>query len=491
MEKNLKDQAARGILWKFLEQGGTQLIQFVSGIYIARILSPDDYGLIGMMAIFLAISRVFIDSGLKAILIQNGENTTQDEYTVVFYFNIFVSILFYLLIFFFAPNISSFYNEPRITIVARAIGLSLILEASSIVQQTLLEKKIKFNVIARLNLVSIILSSGIGIYLAEINGSYWALIAMVFTEKVFRLSLLIYTVRWKPSLSFNFEIFKSIFLKGSKLIISGSLNQASQNAFSLIVGRYFTTQDVGFFSQARKLQQRIGDFITLSIQGVMFPVQSLIIDDLPRLKNAIRANTKLTVLTAFPAIIGFMAIAKPFVLILLTSKWLPSVIYIHILSLAGIFFALRTAISSYLLPLGKLNLIVRLSIITNILLWIIIAAIVILKADLVYLIAGKALFEFILLILHVILAERIIKYRFLEFFKDSFPALVYSSATGILVYWIGIKLGTTFSVMIFQVITGILSYGLLIRIFDHTYFNELKFFIVKTYRKQFPKENIK
>ncbi len=269
MVENLKQKAAKGILWKFLDQGGTQLIQFISGIYIARILSPDDYGLVGMMAIFLGISQVFIDSGFKATLIQKGNDITNDDYNVVFYFNLTISIFFYSLIFMGAPKMADFFNEPRLTVVARVLGFNLVLISLGMIHQIIFEKKINFKTLTKINLISIFVSVCSGIGLALVGYGVWALVAMVLVENFVRSLLLWIINKWVPDLSFRLSVFKKLFATGSKLLFAGILQQISMNIFSLVIGRFFTTTDVGFYSQARKLQQRIGDFITYSIQGVL------------------------------------------------------------------------------------------------------------------------------------------------------------------------------------------------------------------------------
>jgi len=476
---NLKQKAITGVIWKFLEQGGTQLIQFLAGIYIARILSPDDYGLIGMMAIFLGISIVFIDSGFRSTLIQKGNSVTQADYNTIFYFNLSVSVFFYILIYWGAPSIAQFYDEPRLTIVARIIGINLILMSLGMIHQIIFEKKINFKTISKINLIATFISACSGIILAVMGFGVWALVSMFLVESLIRSMLLWIINKWRPNLEFSLVSLKTLLPMGSKLLFAGILNQFSQNIFSLAIGKLFTTGDVGFYSQAKKLQQRIGDIITYSIQGVLLPVQSLLKEDIPRLKNAVQTNVKITSLIAFPAIFGLMAVARPFIILALTDKWLPSVYYVYILSISGFFFVLSSAIGSYLLPIGKVNFIVKIGIFSNILLLVLIALGVLMKVDLKLLILGKALQEFLVFIVTVYYANRFIKYRFIEVMKDIAPVTLLSLFMGAFVFYLGEIFGTSILVLGLQVFCGIGLYVIGNYIFNRKLFTEIFRYFVK------------
>ncbi len=474
MIDKLKEKAAKGILWKFIDQGGTQAIQFVSGIYIARILTPEDYGLVGMMAIFLAISQVFVDSGFKATLIQKGTKVTQDDYNVVFYFNFIISVIFFLIIFFCASPLANFYNEPKLVTVAKVLGINLMLVALGAVHQVTLEKRLNFRTITKIRLVSVVLSASTGIVLAIKGFGVWSLVAMTLIESFFRTLLLWIINNWRPSLTFNIEIFNTLFAKGSKILLNGILGQINQNIYSLIIGRYFATTDVGFYSQGRKLQQRVGDFISYSFQGVMFPVLSLIKDNPERLKNSVRKNVTISTLVAYPAIVGLIVIAKPFVLLFLTEKWLPSVYYLQMLSVAGILFTTNLAIRSYLLPLGKFNFLVIYGAISNGVLLGFILVSLIFNAGLRWIIAIKVIHEFLSLIVIAIFSKQFINYRFTEIVKDLIPAFLYSTIMGAIVYTISYVGKVSFLILAIQIIAGTVIYLGLNYIFNKKLFDELK-----------------
>lgn len=476
-EVNLKQKAAKGLLWRFLDQGGTQIFQFAGGIYIARILSPDDYGLMGMMAVFLGISLAFINSGFKSTLIQKGSSVTQDDLNVVFYFNIIVSLLFYILIYWSAPYIAIFFNEQKLILIARIISLDLILKSLGMVHQVIYEKKINFKTLTKINLIAILISVFLGIGFAITGFGVWALVAMLITDSMIRTILLWIINKWRPTFTFRYSVFKILFASGSKLLLSGILYQVSQNIYSIVIGKFFTVTDVGFYSQARKLQRRVGDTIRYSIQSTLFPVQSLIKDDVPRLKNTVRTNVKFTTFLTFPAIIGLMVIAEPFIKLFLTDKWLPSVSYLQILSVAGLFTVITSAIASFIIPLGKFNFTVRFSIFSNILFLLIIAIGIFLKVNLNLLVAGKALQSFIVLIINIYYSNKFINYSLKEILIDIAAASIISIVMGVVVYIIGFMFSISYGVLILQIIVGASIYFLFNLIFNKAIMKEIFAFI--------------
>jgi len=473
MAESLKQKAAKGLVWKFLGQGGTQLIQFISGIYIARILSPEDYGLIGMMAIFLGISQLFVDSGFRATLIQKGKEVTHDHYNVVFIFNISVSVLFYVIIFFGAPYIVSFYDEPRLLWVSRILAVNIILSSLGLIHQTILEKKLNFRTLTKIRLVSVLTSVLLGVILAVRGYGVWALVAMTISESLVRVVLISWVDKWSPTFSFNTTIFRELFSKGITIFFAGILQQINNNLFAMIIGKYFTTTDVGYYSQGRKLQKRIVDFINSTIQGVMYPVQSLMQDDIPRLKNAVRKNVKITTLVIFPAALGLIAIAKPFILLFLTEKWLPSVYFLRVLSIAGLIYIIRTSASSFLMAMGRFNIIAWIGSLNSILLITIIALGLILKVDIKTLVLGKILQETVSFWIIVYYSQKIVKYRINELIGDIFPALVYSTVMLIFVILLGSTYEYSLWMLFIQTSVGVIIYGTLNYIFNRRMFYEI------------------
>ncbi|MFB6343395.1 lipopolysaccharide biosynthesis protein [Saccharicrinis sp. FJH62] len=481
MAENLKQKAAKGMVWKLIGNGGTQAIQFFSGIYIARILSPNDYGLVGMMAIFLGISQVFIDSGFRATLIQKGNNITHDHYNVVFIFNLVVSIAFYLAIFFGAPFIADFYGEPQLLMIARILGLNLIFISLGLIHQTILEKSLKFRSLAKARLSAILVSTICGIVIAILGFGVWSLVIMNL------LLNLVYTIivwvinRWSPSISFDFKIFKELFKKSIQIFSSGILNAISNNIYSLVIGKLFSTADVGFFSQGEKLQKRISSFIGSTFQGVMYPVQSLMQDDIPRLKNAVRRNVSLTSLVSLPALVGLIAIARPFVLVTLTEKWAPSIYFLQLLSLAGIISTLKAPLNSYILALGKFDLALLFSVLRNSIFLALLFVGIFIKVDLKILVLGIIIAELLGFFWAFYYAKKIIGYTIKEFVNDIFLALIFAIFMGFGVYILGEAFKISILLLLVQVISGAVIYLFLNLIFNQKLYVEIKDMIINSW----------
>ncbi len=258
----LKQKAIKGIVWDFFGKGGTQVIQFIIGILIARVLLPEDYGLIGMLMIFLAISQTFINAGFSSALVQKGKSVTQKDYSTIFYFNLIVGLILYSVLFYFAPHIANFYNEPRLILLTRVIGINLIIMSLGMIQNTIYIKKINFKTTAKITLIAILFSSLLGFYMAIKGYGVWSLAAMILSENLLRTILLWYYSSWKPSLVFSMKSFKDLFLFGSNLLVAGLFNRLGNNIYSMVIGKYYSTIDVGYFSQAKKIQERTSVLVT-------------------------------------------------------------------------------------------------------------------------------------------------------------------------------------------------------------------------------------
>lgn len=457
----LKQKAIKGILWNFLGKGGTQVIQFIFGILIARILVPEDYGLIGMLSIFLIISQMFISSGFSTALVQKGNSITQKDYSTIFYFNLIAGLFLYSVLFYFAPHISSFYNEPRLILLTRVIGLNLIILSLGMIQNTIYIKKINFKTTAKITLISILFSSVLGLYMATKGYGFWSLAVMILSENLFRTILLWYYSRWRPSLVFSITSFKNLFSFGSNLLLAGLFNRLGNNIYSMVIGKYYSTIDVGYFSQAKKIQERTGMLVTQSIQSVLFPTLSLIKDEASRFHNSIRANVKATTFMVFPMIFGLIAISEPFVRLLLTEKWLPSVVYIQLLSVGGIFYTLSRINYDVCIVLGRAKFYMKYTIASNIILIGIISFCLLIEVNLFYLIVGKIVWQFFDFIFFFIFIKSKIKYKLREYISDFLPSMIVSVMMGTIVYFIGYYFGYSWSILIIQVFCGILLFVLL------------------------------
>ena len=337
MSDSLKHQAVKGVMWSAVERFSVQGIQFILTIIIARLVLPSDYGLIAMLSIFLAIAQVFVDSGFSNALIQKKDRTETD-FSTVFYFNIFISIVFYLLLYFSAPYIASFYNEPDLSPITRWIGLNIIISGFSIVQRAILTINVDFKKQAKASLTAVLISGVIGILLAYKGWGVWALVIQTLSNSLLNTLLLWIFAKWIPKWIFSRDSFSVLFSFGSKLLLSGLLHTIYINLYSLVIGRRYTSMDVGFYNRAYQFASFPSINIVGIINRVIFPIQCEIQDNNELLKISFLKYLRMSCFIIFPLMIILAVLSKPLILLLLTEKWLPAAELLSILCFAYMWY---------------------------------------------------------------------------------------------------------------------------------------------------------
>ena len=337
MSDSIKHQAVKGVMWSAVERFSVQGIQFVLTIIIARLVLPSDYGLIAMLSIFLAIAQVFVDSGFSNALIQKKDRTETD-FSTVFYFNIIISVVFYLFLYFSAPYIASFYKEPDLSSVTRWIGLNIIIAGFSIVQRAKLTINVDFKRQAKASLSAVLISGIMGILLAYKGWGVWALVTQTLSNSLLNTLLLWIFAKWIPKWVFSRESFNTLFSFGSKLLLSGLLHTVYINLYSLVIGRRYTSIDVGFYNRAYQFASFPSINIVGIINRVIFPIQCEIQDDNERLKKSFLKYLRISCFIIFPLMIIVAVLSKPLILLLLTEKWLPAAELLPILCFAYMWY---------------------------------------------------------------------------------------------------------------------------------------------------------
>lgn len=341
IENSLKQQATIGALWSSFQKFGISGINFVSNIILARLLSPDDYGCIGMLSIFLAVSNALIYGGFVSALIQKKE-TKSIDYSTVFYWNLVVAFILYVLLFLFAPYISSFYSIDQLRIVLRVQGTILITNSFSVVQTTILRKRLEFNKLAKVNLTASSFSVVVAISLAYSGAGVWSLVAQQLTMSIINCILLWYRTSWHPDFRFSVDSFKSLFSYGSFLLMNDLVNTVCDNLQGLLIGRRFNAATMGYYTQAKKLEEVPTQSISQVVTQVTFPIYAKIQDDTLRLKSAVRGTLSLMNFINFPLMILLIVIARPLFIILYSEKWLDSVPLFQVLCIAGLVNCLQS-----------------------------------------------------------------------------------------------------------------------------------------------------
>ncbi|MEG1372183.1 MAG: lipopolysaccharide biosynthesis protein, partial [Mucinivorans sp.] len=330
---SLKQQATNSVFWSSIERFSVQGIQYVLSILIARQLLPSDYGMIAMLGIFMAVAQTFVDSGFGNALIQK-KHRTETDYSTVFYFNIAVAIVLYAILYFCSPFIASFFGEPKLDMVTKVIGLTLIINSIGIVQQTKLTVALDFKRQAYASLVAVMLSGAVGIWMAYNGYGVWTLVWQALLNNILRVALLWCFTIWKPIAVFSIESFRGLFSFGSKLLASQLLHTIYTNLYTLVIGKQFAATELGFFNRASTLAQFPSSNFTNVIVRAVYPIQCKIQDDTAQLNRTFLVYLRMACYVIFPIMIALCVMAEPLIELLLTDKWLPAVPFFQILCLA-------------------------------------------------------------------------------------------------------------------------------------------------------------
>lgn len=370
MSESLKSQSLSGIKWSAIERFGVQGIQFIIGLILARLLSPSDYGIIGMLAIFMAISQTIIDSGFSKALIQKLDRTEVD-FSTAFFFNIVVGLICYLILFLASPYIATFFNEPILKDVLRVLAINLFLNSLAVVPVAKLSIKVDFKTQSKASIISTLLSGTLGIVLAYRGGGVWALVAQSVSHSFINVLLLWCMLKWKPHWKYSWQSFKNLFGYGGNILVASIITVIYDNINTLVIGKLYTPKDLGYFTRGQQFPALLSSNITNIVQRVTFPILSKIQDDDKRLASVYRDYIKITSLGIFFLLVFLSTIAQPLVSLLLTDKWIDAVIYLKIFCYALMFDHISVINLNFLYVKGKTNLVLKLEVIKKIIAFVI------------------------------------------------------------------------------------------------------------------------
>ena len=370
MSESLKTKSLSGVKWSAIERFGVQGIQFVIGLILARLLTPSDYGIIGMLAIFMAISQTIIDSGFSKALIQKQDRTEVD-FSTTFFFNIVVGLICYLILFVSSPYIATFFNEPILKEVLRVLAINLFLNSLAVVPVAKFTIKIDFKTQSIASIISSLLSGTLGIFLAYRGFGVWSLVAQSVTHSFINVLLLWWLLKWIPKWQYSWQSFKKLFGYGGNILVASIISTVYDNINTLVIGKFYSPKDLGFFTRGQQFPALLSSNLTNIVQRVTFPVLSKIQDDDTRLASVYRDYIKVSSLCIFFLLVFLSSIAEPLVKLLLTDKWIDAVIYLQIFCYALMFDHISAINLNFLYVKGKTNLVLRLEVIKKIIAFII------------------------------------------------------------------------------------------------------------------------
>ena len=463
MGTKLGNKVISGTLWATADRFISMGIQFLTNLILARLLMPSDFGCIGMLAIFILVSQTIIDGGFGSALIQKKE-PTQADYSTIFYLNLFFSIGLYCILFFFAPLIASFYRMPVLDGVLKAWGMVLIINSLGLVQNNRLKKKIAFREIAIVNVSSYLTGAVVAVFLAFRGYGVWSLVALQIIYSVFSTLFYWLYTRWHPSFCFSLQSLKSLFGFGSYILFSNILQEVCKNLQGLIIGRRFSSTEMGLYTQAKKLGDVAYYTLPNVIVQVMFPVYSQLQTEVSRLREVLRINVRVISFVTFPLMMLLIEVAFPLITFLYGSKWEAAVPYFQVLCVGGLFVCLQNINYYAIAALGKSRILFGWSFYKwGMLLFLLLVG---MHWGMYGILCGMIVSELNIYLVNAALVSKYVSYSVWRQLGDIMPILLISIATWVLTYmardyW---QLHFSFQILLFVVMYVSFTYLFRLRV---------------------------
>ena len=455
MANSIKEKAVKGVSWNLIERFGIQGIKFVLGVILARLLTPEDFGLIGMITVFFAVAQVFINSGFGTAYVQKKEVTDIDANTV-FYTNLIISLVLYALLWLAAEAIADFYKEPQLVELTRAMGLVVIINAFNVIQIAQVTRNIDFKRKTKVTLIATLISGLSGVTTAYYGLGVWSLVIQQLANRFLTTTGLWITNKWKPTFTFSMVSFKSMFAFGLWVLITGIIKTVFDNIYILTIGKFFPAAQLGFYTKSKQFQSLGSTQLARSVGSVAFPIFSQIQENKKKLQDVMRQFLQHTMVLTVPIMVTLMVIAKPFVILLLTDKWAPMIPYLQLLCFAGILYPLHAVNVQVLLAQGKSNLNFRLTLIKNSLR--ILNIIVMYRWGVEHIIIGEVILSIIALVINTFYTKKFINYGFIKQLNDIKEIVLGAVFAGIIGYFVSYKLGNLCYVFFVGVLITVLMF---------------------------------
>ena len=471
MAEDLKKETAKGVIWSGVDRFVSGGIVFLANIVLARLLTPKDFGLLAIIAIFVQISQTFIDSGFGNALIQKKDRS-QTDYSTVFFFNLALSIGFYIVLYFCAPFIAEFFENEKLTVLTRVVGLNLIIGALVSVHKTRLTIQLKFKIQAVISLISSFASATAAIWMAYHGYGVWSLVALTIINIALQVTLIYIMIRWRPSMIFSKTAFKSLFSYSSKLLGASLIHLLYRNIYPIIIGKKFSAIDLGYFNRADTFAMYVPYTIGSVISRVAFPIFSRIQDDNTRLRKAYSQYIVFTSLFIFPLLVGIIVLARPLTLVILKEQWLPMVPLLQILCIDWMSDHLCSINLNVLYVKGRSDLALRLEIVKKVL--AIIIFFVSLYWGIIGVCWGRVVYGAIAVYLNSYYTKRLINIGIGQQLKDILIPLGQSLLMGVVVFIFSNMIHCSIVLnLIFSILIGALSYLGIIALTGKKYYCEI------------------
>ncbi|RKR07185.1 O-antigen/teichoic acid export membrane protein [Maribacter vaceletii] len=451
----LKNKAIKGFSWTAFEGVFSQGFLFVIGILLARILEPEDIGLIGLITAVIAITNSIVEGGLGSALIRKVECNSKD-YNTVFFTNLGIGILLYIILFNSSSELSIFFKAPLLSKILKYAGLLLIINACSIVQRTILTKKLDFKTQAIISIIASITSGVSAFIMAYLDYGIWSLVVLAILRPLINSILLWLKKIWRPRLEFSTKSFNELFNFGYKLLVANLINTVYRNFYYILIGKYFSTQSLGYYTRAEGFQSPFSSNISTAIRRISFPILSSLQNDPKPLKATFIKFLRFSLFLNFTIMLSISAMAKPIILLLIGEKWHTSIYYLQLLCIPGMLYPLQILHLNLLLIKGYSNLNLKLEIVKKIILLPLIFGSVLLGIE--AMIYALIVFSFVEYFINSYYTKKIIKYTIIHQLKDILPFLTIAVLVFISMYCITLLNIHYIAMLVAQIIIGIATF---------------------------------
>lgn len=450
-----KNKIFSNLIWRFAERCGAQFVAFIVSIVLARMLSPEVYGIVALITVFTTILQVFVDSGLGTALIQKKDADDLD-FSTVFYANIVFCGILYLLLFWGSPLIAGFYNDASLIPLIRVLGLTIVVSGVKNIQQAYVSRNMMFKKFFFSTLGGTIVAAFAGITMAILGYGAWALVAQQVINVTIDTIILWLTVRWRPGKGFSVRRLKSLFSYGWKLLISSLLDIGYNNIRQLIIGKMYSSADLAYYNRGRQFPSFIVGNINSAIDSVLFPAMANVQDDRHNVKEITRKSIKVSVYVMAPLMLGLVFTADSIIELILTDKWITCVPYLRIFCITFIFWPIHTANLNAIKAMGRSDLFLKLEIMKKC------VGIILLFSTMWF---GTMAMAYSLLLSSVCSQiinswpnRILLNYGYMEQIKDILPGIILSVGMGIVVWCVSLTGLPTLPLLFIQIVSGIMIY---------------------------------
>jgi O-antigen/teichoic acid export membrane protein len=453
-KRGQKEKVLSGLIWTFGERITAQGVSFVLSIILARILMPEEYGLIAMVMVFINIANVFTNGGFGEALVQK-KDSDETEFSTMFFCTLGVSMVIYIVLFIFAPFISEFYRTPAITWVLRILAFKIIISSLSTIQHAYVQKYMLFRKFFFSTLGGTLFSGIIGIAMAKAGFGVWALVAQYLSNTTIDTIVLLMTVSWRPHLTFSKKSAIELMNFGWKMVLANLVNAIYNELRSIIIGRSYSSADLAYYNKGNQIPSLAITNIDTAIGNVIFPAMSTA-ESPEKLKTIGRRAMKTTSYIIFPIMVGLIVVSRPLITLLLTKKWDSSIIYMQILCIYWMTQPIQTTNWQIIKAMGRSDLCLKLELLKKAIGIIMVVAAMFISVKAIAI--SAAVFGVISMIINILPNKKLINYSIIEQMLDIIPALGISIVMGVIVYLCSYMTLPTIVILIIQVIVGVTIY---------------------------------